>query len=349
MCRVLGISSSGYYAWRTRSPSRRARSNAALTETVRKIHAESRGTYGAPRVHVELAANGVQVGKNRVARLMRDAGVAGVSRRKFAVTTVRDGGRQAPDLVDRTFTADAPNVLWVADITYIPTWAGFLYLAVVLDVFSRRIIGWSMSMTLHTKVVLDALSMALAMRRPRGVIHHSDQGSQYTSIEFGNRCREAGVRPSMGSVGDAYDNAMAESFFATLECELLDRSRFKAQAEARNAVFEFIEGFYNPRRRHSSLGYMSPVEFERRHWESAASPSAPILPPCSEPSRSRPSRARKVRDLDRPPARDGVSIVRAGTDSPRFCKYFFHASLQIFSKPFVQPERRVGLLVARAL
>jgi putative transposase len=243
-----------------------------LTETVRKIHAVSRGTYGTPRVHAELVADGVQVGKNRVARLMHEAGVAGVSRRKFAVTTVRDGGRQAPDLVDRTFTADAPNVLWVADITYIPTWAGFLYLAVVLDVFSRRIVGWSMSTTLHTTVVLDALSMALAMRRPRGVIHHSDQGSQYTSIEFGNRCREAGVRPSMGSVGDAYDNAMAESFFATLECELLDRRRFKTQAEARNAVFEFIEGFYNPRRRHSSLGYLSPVEFERRHWESAASP-----------------------------------------------------------------------------
>ena len=185
---------------------------------MRTIHAISPGTYGAPRVHAELAADGVQVGKNRVARLMR-AGVAGVSRRKFAITTVRDGARQAPNLVDRRFTTDAPNVLWVADITYIPTWAGFLYLAVVLDVFSRRIVGWSMSTTLHTTVVLDALSMALTKRRPRGVIHHSDQGSQYTSIEFGNRCREAGGRPSMGSVGDAYDNAMAESFFATLECE----------------------------------------------------------------------------------------------------------------------------------
>ena len=193
MCRVLGISSSGYYAWAKRAPSRRAQSNAALTTTVRTIHAVSRGTYGAPRVHAELAAEGVHVGKNRVARLMRDAGVVGISRRKFVVTTMRNGGRQAPDLVDRTFAADAPNVLWVADITYIPTWAGFLYLAVVLDVFSRRIVGWSMATTLHTTVVLDALSMALTMRRQKGVIHHSDQGSQYTSIEFGHRCRQAGV------------------------------------------------------------------------------------------------------------------------------------------------------------
>jgi hypothetical protein len=152
----------------------------------------------------------------------------------------------------------------VADITYIPTWAGFLYLAVVLDVFSRRIVGWSFAVTLHRQLVLNALNMALVMRRPKGVIHHSDQGSQYTSIEFGKRCREAGVRPSMGSVGDAYDNAMCESFFATLECELLERRRFKTQAEARMAVFEFIEGFYNPMRRHSGIGYHSPIAYERR-------------------------------------------------------------------------------------
>jgi putative transposase len=282
-----------------------------LSETVRTIHALSRGTYGVPRVHAELAADGVPIGKNRVARLMRDAGIAGVSRRKFAITTVRDGGRQAPDLVDRQFTANAPNVLWVADITYVPTWAGFVYLAIVLDVFSRRIVGWSMSTTLHTTVVLDALSMALANRRPRGVVHHSDQGSQYTSIEFGNRCREAGVRPSMGSVGDAYDNAMAESFFATLECELLARSRFKTQAEARNAVFEFIEGFYNPRRRHSSLAYLSPVEFERRHL-CAASPGALHPAAVRGAVKVKPSRARKVRDLDCSGARRHVEC--AGRD-----------------------------------
>jgi putative transposase len=165
----------------------------------------------------------------------------------------------------------------VADITYIPTWAGFLYLAVVLDACSRRIVGWSMATTLATRLVLDALNMALAMRRPKGVIHHSDQGSQYTSIEFGHRCREAGVRPSMGSVGDAYDNAMCESFFATLECELLDRRRFKTQAEARTAVFEFIEGFYNPRRRHSSIGYLSPIDYERHVANPDAHQSAAVL------------------------------------------------------------------------
>jgi putative transposase len=314
MCRVLGISSSGYYAWTTRTPSRRAQTNAALTKTVRTIHAVSRGTYGAPRVHAELAANGIPASKNRVARLMRNASVVGVSRRKFVVTTVRDGGRQAPDLVDRTFTADAPNVLWVADITYIPTWMGFLYLAVVLDVFSRRIVGWSMSSTLHVTVVLDALSMALTMRRPKGVIHHSDQGSQYTSIAFGNRCREAGVRPSMGSVGDCYDNAMAESFFATLACELLERSRFKTHADARNAVFEFIEGFYNPQRRHSSLGYLSPVAFERQHRGGMCGfpQRTPSCRPCSGPSRPSPRGRAKCAALTAP-VRDGVLKVRAGT------------------------------------
>jgi putative transposase len=307
MCRVLGISASGYYAWSKRAPSKRTQTNAALIKTVRTIHALSRGTYGAPRVHAELAANGTQASPNRVARLMREANIAGVSRRKFVVTTVRDGGRQAPDLVDRAFTADAPNVLWVADITYVPTWMGFLYLAVVLDVFSRRIVGWSMSTTLHTAVVLDALNMALTMRRPRNVIHHSDQGAQYTSIAFGERCRKAGVRPSMGSVGDCYDNAMAESFFATLECELLDRVRFRTLTDARNAVFDFIEGFYNPQRRHSSLGYLSPVAFERRHWE--ASPGAPEPAAVFGAVKVRPGSGGVRRDvgatadLDRPCAR----------------------------------------------
>ena len=216
-----------------------------LIAEIRAAHEASRGTYGAPRIHAELAAKGLRVGRKRIARLMRQAGLAGVSRRKFVVTTLKGDGRQAPDLVERNFTAAAPDRLWVADITYIPSWAGFLYLAVVLDAFSRRIVGWSMATTLATQLVLDALNMALVTRRPKGVIHHSDQGSQYTSIEFGHRCRDAGVRPSMGSVGDAYDNAMCESFFATLECELLDRCRFKTQAEARSAVFAFIEGFYN--------------------------------------------------------------------------------------------------------
>src|SRR5580692_10641070 len=275
MCRLLGVSPSGYYAWTKRQPSRRTQIDAALVAEIRAAHTASRGIYGAPRIHVDLAAKGIRVGRKRVARLMSAAGIAGVSRRKFVTTTVKGSDRQAPDLVDRNFTAERPNLLWVADITYIPTWAGFLYLAVVLDAYSRRIVGWSMATTLATRLVLDALNMALAVRRPNGVIHHSDQGSQYTSIEFGHRCREAGVRPSMGSVGDAYDNAMCESFFATLECELLARCRFKTPAEARRAVFQFIEGFYNPRRRHSSLGYLSPIDFERRRQVTAVDPDAP--------------------------------------------------------------------------
>jgi putative transposase len=194
---------------------------------------------------------------------MRAQGLVGVTRRRFCVTTTHgDTGRQAPDLVDRDFSANGPNELWVADITYIPTWSGFLFLAVVLDVWSRRIVGWSMATHLQTELVLDALDMAVTQRRPDCVVHHSDQGCQYTSLGFGKRCKEMGVRPSMGSVGDAYDNAMCESFFATLECELLQRTRFKNPLEARLVLFQYIEGWYNRRRRHSSIGYVSPATFE---------------------------------------------------------------------------------------
>ena len=264
MCRVLGVSPSGYYAWRKRPLAPRARTDVELTAHIDAIHRMSRGTYGAPRIHAELAARGFPVGCKRVARLMRTAGVQGVSRRKPFHTTVRDeAARPAPDLVDRQFTAPGPDRLWVADITYVPTWAGFLYLAVVLDAWSRRVVGWAMESHLRTELVLAALDMAVAQRRPTEVIHHSDQGCQYTSLAFGRRCREAGVRPSMGSVGDAYDNAMCESFFATLECELLDRERFRTQADARRAIFDFIEGWYNPRRRHSALDYLSPMIYER--------------------------------------------------------------------------------------
>ena len=209
MCRLLGVSASGYYAWQGRAPSTRAESDEALLDRIREIHRVSQGTYGAPRIHAELVAQGYAVGRKRVARLMRRAGLRGISRRKGTRTTIRDArARPAPDLVERDFTADAPDRLWVADITYIPTWAGFLFLAVVLDAFSRRVVGWSMANHLRTRLVLDALDMALWQRRPDGVIHHSDQGSQYTSIAFGKRCRDAGVRPSTGSVGDCYDNAM---------------------------------------------------------------------------------------------------------------------------------------------
>jgi putative transposase len=263
MCRVLGVSPSGYYAWRQRPPSRRTQADQILTEKIRRIHKRSQGTYGAPRIQAELADNGVLVGCKRVARLLRAADLQGVSRRKGPRTTRRQPGAQpAPDLVQRDFTATGPDELWVADITYVATWAGWLYLAVVLDAWSRRVVGWAMATHLRTELVLEALSMAISQRRPQAVIHHSDQGSQYTSLAFGNRCREVGIRPSMGSVGDCFDNALCESFFATLECELLDRSTFQTPAEARLTVFQFIEGWYNPHRRHSALGQRSPMRFE---------------------------------------------------------------------------------------
>jgi putative transposase len=266
MCRVFAVSPSGFYAWHERKPSARALKDARLTARIRHYHARSRGAYGAPNIHADLRDEGICVGKKRVARLMRADGLRGVCRRKWVTTTMRNPeAAAAPDLVERRFSADAPNRLWVADITYIPTWAGFLYLAVVLDAFSRRIVGWAMAEHLKTDLVLSALNMAIGQRRPRGVVHHSDQGTQYTSITFGLRCKEVGVRPSMGTVGDAYDNAMCESFFATLECEVLARRRFPTKAEARMALFEFIEGWYNTKRRHSGLGRISPAEFERRH------------------------------------------------------------------------------------
>jgi len=269
LCRVLGVSTSGYYAWRKRAPSKREREDQQLTNQIRKIHRRSRDTYGAPRIHAELAAQGWAVGRKRVARLMRQAGLRGISRRK-AKTSRRDPQqRPAPDLVERDFSADGPDQLWVADITYVPTWTRFLYLAVVMDVWSRRIVGWAMATHLHTKLVMDALQMAVDQRQPKDVIHHSDQGSQYTAIAFGNRCKQVDVRPSMGSVGDCYDNAMCESFFATLECELIDQHTFRNQPEARAAVFDFIEGWYNPHRRHSALGYLSPINFERHDQDTS--------------------------------------------------------------------------------
>ncbi len=266
LCNVLGVSTSGYYAWRTREPSARAKADAVISQQIRTIHEASRGTYGVPRIHAELAATGIRVGRKRISRLMRDDAIQGVSRRKSFKTTRRGRERHGiPDLVERDFRATGPDQLWVADITYVPTWSGFVFLAVVLDAFSRRVVGWSMATHLRTSLVLDALDMAITQRKPDGVVHHSDQGCQYTSIAFGLRCKEADVRPSTGSVGDCYDNAMCESFFATLECELIERRTLKTKAEAKMAIFGFIEGWYNPRRRHSGIDYYSPVEFEKIH------------------------------------------------------------------------------------
>ena len=275
MAKTLGVSRSGFYAWSSRSPSACSMADGDLTGRIKTIHQASRQIYGAPRVHAELADAGVHVGRKRVERLMKAAGLKGVSRRRSTRTTIRDDRvRPASDLVDRNFYAHQPNALWVADITYVPSWGGFLYLAVVLDAYSRRIVGWAMGHNLKAQLVIDAMNMAIGQRKPSNVVHHSDQGSQYTSVAFGLRCKEAGVRPSMGSVGDAYDNAMCESFFATLECELLDRRQFQTKAEARMAIFEFIEGWYNPARRHSALGYQSPIAYERSQAErlEAASP-----------------------------------------------------------------------------
>jgi putative transposase len=272
MSRVLQVSKAGYYAWLKRPPSAHAAAGTVLLQQIRTVHVTSRATYGVPRVHADLRADGKRHARKRIARLMRQAGLVGASRRRgHAIATRRDSNaRPAPDLVDRNFSASGPNRLWVADITFIPTAAGFLYLAVVMDAWSRKIVGWSMANHLRTELVLDALDAAIAQRRPRDVIHHSDQGSQYTSLGFGDRCQKAGVRPSMGSVGDAYDNAMCESFFATLECELLDQRRFASQVEARMAVFNFVEGWYNPLRLHSALGYRSPINYEREMLQEIA-------------------------------------------------------------------------------
>ena len=279
MCRMLSISASGSYAWADRPLSARARMDVNLTAKIHAIHRRSRGVYGAPSIRAELAdEHATHVGCKRVARLLRAAGLRGVMPGRFVTTTVRDKTNTVSrDLVVRQFKADGPDRLWVADITYIPTWAGFLYLAMVLDVWSRKVVGWAMETHLRTELVLDALNMALAQRRPVSVIHHSDHGCQYTSYAFGKRCQDLGVMPSLGSVGDAYDNAMAESFFATLERELLNRRRFKTQTEARLAVFEWLEGWYNPHRRHSALGYRSPVNFERHHDGVVATERAPTL------------------------------------------------------------------------
>jgi len=275
MCRLLGVSPSGFYAWRQRAPSARGQANEQLLAHIRLIHERSRGTYGAPRIQAELVAEGLRVSRKRVARLMRLAGLQGVSRRGGVSITVRgQPTRPAPDLVQRRFQAEQPNRLWVADITYIPTWAGFLYLAVVIDVFSRRVVGWAMATHLRATLVLQALEMALAQRRPTDVIHHSDQGTQYTCVAFSQRCHAAGVRPTMGSVGDCFDTALAERFFATLECERLQRCRFRCPAAAQQAVFAFIEGWYNPHRRHSRLNYLSPIEYERRYATLAQSPKS---------------------------------------------------------------------------
>lgn len=264
LCRVLKVSRSGYYAWRNRLPSRRSVEDCSLTERIREVHERSRRTYGYPRVHAELKALGVKCGRRRVARLMREADLRGCIRGRRRSTTRRDEhAAAAPDLVDRRFLAAGPDRLWLADITYLPSRGGFLYLAFILDACTRKVVGWAMANHLRAELVVDAFEMALWRRRsPSGVIHHSDRGTQYTSLSFGERLKEAGMFPAMGRAGSALDNAMAESFVSTLKAEI-GATMFADQQAARTAVFDYIEGFYNPSRRHSSIGYMSPADYER--------------------------------------------------------------------------------------
>ena len=264
LCRLLGVSRSGYYAWRNRPPSEKARLDAVLSEKIEMIHRNSRATYGAPRVHAELRSIGIRFGRKRVARLMRQAKLKGCLRGRRMRTTRRLALRQvAPDLVRRNFAVEEPDRLWVADITYVRSKEGFVYLAFILDAWSRRVVGWSMATHLRTELVVDALQMAIARRKPApGLVHHSDRGVQYTSLSFGKRLEDEGLVPSMGQVGTAYDNALAESFVATLKTELLYRNAWPTRQAARTAIFEYVEGFYNPRRRHSALGHLSPAEFE---------------------------------------------------------------------------------------
>jgi putative transposase len=261
---VLGVSRSGFHAWERRAPSDRALTDAWLVEKIRVIHSSSRGTYGSPRVHAELAFDEIRVGRKRVERLMREEKLSGLVRRRRGRTTIRvPGVRVADDLVGREFTAEAPNRLWVADISYIRTWEGWLYVAVVVDCYSRRVVGWSIADHLRAELVVDALEMAVARRRPdAGLIHHSDHGSQYTAVIFGQRCELLGIDVSLGSVGDCYDNAVCEAFHATLKRELVHRRPWPTRAELKTAVFEYIEGFYNTTRRHSTLSYHSPAHFE---------------------------------------------------------------------------------------
>jgi len=265
LCRVLAVSRSGFHAWERRAPSQRAVEDARLGERIRQSHARGRGTYGAPRVHADLRRQGVRVGRKRVERLMRSAGLSGLAKRRKGKTTIRVRGvRVACDLVERDFNAEAPNRLWLADIKEIPTWEGKLYLASVLDCFSRRVVGWAMRDDMRAELVVEALEMAVSRRRPEGgLIHHSDQGSQYVSLAFGQRCRQAGIAQSMGSKGDCYDNAAIESYHASLEKDLLRRRSLRTRQEARTALFDYIEVFYNRARLHSTLGHRSPQEFER--------------------------------------------------------------------------------------
>jgi putative transposase len=276
LCRALGVSASGYYAWMGRAPSARARQNDLLVLHIRAVHRASRGTYGSPRVHRQLRTEGIVSGRHRVARLMRQHRIIALRRPRFRCTTQSDPtAAAAPNVLARQFTVEAPDRVWAGDITYVWTWEGWLYLAVVVDLFSRRVLGWAADLHMRTELVVDALSMALRRRPiPAGLLHHSDRGCQYTSHRYQHLLAKHGIASSMSRVGDCYDNAVVESFFGTLKTELIDRSPWPTRQAARAAIADYIDGFYNPRRLHSHLGYLSPVDFERRYRQDRASQAA---------------------------------------------------------------------------
>ncbi len=271
LCRMLGVSRSGYYGWRSRPPSKSSQEDIALAAKIHEIHRRSRETYGSPRVHAQLRALGTRCSRKRVERLMREAGLQGCMRGGRRGTTRRNKrATPAEDLLKRDFAATQIDKVWVADITYIPTREGFLYLAFILDVHSRRIVGWAMENHLRTELVVDALQMAVWRRKPApGLVHHSDQGVQYTALSFTERLKEVGITPSMGRTGSALDNAMAESFVSTLKAELVSNLKFPSRQAAKTAIFDYLETFYNTRRLHSSLGYRSPADFEEGRIDEA--------------------------------------------------------------------------------
>jgi transposase InsO family protein len=265
MCEVLGVSPAGYYAWRSRPESRRSAANRALVDDIKRVHRDTRGRYGSPRIHVELKAQGRGASRGRIERLMRRHGIRAIMARPRRVRTTdsRHDLPIAPNLLDRSFSATAPNQVWLADITYIETDQGWLYLAAVMDLYSRRIVGWAMADHLRASLPLAALRMAISAQRPGvGLIHHSDRGVQYASADYRKLMQSAGLRASMSRKGDCYDNAPMESFFHTLKTELVHHRHYATRIEATRDIFAYIEGFYNRTRRHSAIGYISPIEME---------------------------------------------------------------------------------------
>ncbi len=277
MCRCSGVSASGFYAWRKRGPSAHAKRDDELRKKIRSIHAESRKTYGSPRVHAELRESGFEVGRKRVARLMAEEGIVGRRKRAFKKTTnSRHESPIATNVLNRNFEVDAPDKTWVADITYVRTHRGWLYLAVIIDLYSRRVVGWSMAEHMRTELVLNALGMALGSRNPHpeGLVFHSDRGSQYAAADYRNALADAGITCSMSRRGNCWDNAVAESFFSTLKTELIYRVILLSPASAKTTIAEWIEVFYNGKRRHSSIGYLAPREYERRFYAALSAAEA---------------------------------------------------------------------------